>query len=170
MSESGDETSVESMPEDVREAKSILDLTMVPFEPITLGAGHNVKDKKAKLKEAILSEISPADLARVKDGLSGKLVSLSVLFYLWKGKPEASNTRPMKDLDNLLKTLFDVLRSGEEGVGLIEEDSYICEIYSMKEIVDEEGEEGLRLVIEEHKDPKMLRLLNRFYSSTKTAT
>ncbi len=94
-------------------------------------------------------------------------MSLSVLLPL-EGKPEVSNTRPVKDLDNLLKVLFDVLRSGEQGVGLIEEDSYICETYSMKELVEEEGEEGLRLVIEEHRDPKMLRTLNGFYPSAKT--
>ncbi len=79
-----------------------------------------------------------------------------------------SDTRPLKDLDNLLKILFDVLRAGGRGAGLIQEDSYISEIYSMKEIVDQEEQEGLRLVIEEQKDPKMLRSLKEFYSSTES--
>ncbi len=119
MPHSDDDVDVGSLPEDVREAKPILDLTLVSFEPVTRGNGQNVEEKKAKLRKAILSQISPEDLARVKAQLDGKLVSLSVLFYLWKGKAEASNTRPVKELDNLLKVLFDVLRRGEQGVEVI---------------------------------------------------
>ncbi len=168
MPKSESDTALDSVQEDVREAKCILDLTLVPFEPITAGSGQNTDEKEARLRNAILGEISPQELGKIKKQLAGKLVSLSVLFFLWKGKPDVSNTRPVKDLDNLLKILFEVLRAGGQGAGLIQEDSYICEIYSMKEIVDEEEEEGLRLVIEEHKDPKMLRSLKEFYSSTET--
>ena len=70
----------------------------------------------------------------------------------------------MKDLDNLLKIVFDVLRHGPQGLGIIEEDSYIGEVYATKLLVNKEEQEGYRIIIEEHRDPEMLRTLRQFYS------
>ncbi len=69
----------------------------------------------------------------------------------------------MKDLDNLLKIVFDVLRQGPQGIGIIEEDSYIGEVYAIKQLVNKEEEEGYRIIIEEHHIPEMLRTLKEYY-------
>ena len=87
-----------------------------------------------------------------------------VSFLLWKGSPNITNTRPVKDLDNLLKIVFDVLRNHPQGLGIIEEDSYIGEVYATKQLVDKEEDEGYRIIIEEHHDPEMLRTLKQYYA------
>ncbi len=96
--------------------------------------------------------------------MRGKLVSVTVVFLLWKGSPTKSNTRPVKDLDNLHKIVFDVLRHSPQGLGIIEEDSYIGEVYATKKLVGKEEDEGYRIIIEEHHDPEMLRTLREHYA------
>jgi len=149
------------------EAQEILfDLTIAPFEPLTPGNGQNTGEKKEKLANAIKGRLSPDDLERLRHQLAGKLVAITVVFLLWKGSPSITNTRPIKDLDNLLKIVFDVLRHSPQGLGIIEEDSYIGEVYATKQLVNREKEEGYRLIIEEHHDPEMLRTLKQYYSKT----
>jgi hypothetical protein len=46
----------------------------------------------------------------------------------------------------------------------LEEDSYICEVYAKKELVEDSAEEGLRIIIEEYEDEQMQRTLKEFYS------
>jgi len=144
--------------------ETFLDLTITPFEPLTPGSGQNTGDKKEKLANAIKERISPDDLERLRQQLTGRLVGITVVFLLWKGLPNITNTRPVKDLDNLLKIVFDVLRHGPQGLGIIEEDSYIGEVYATKQLVNKEEQEGYRIIIEEHHDPEMLRTLRQFYS------
>jgi len=149
------------------EAQEILfDLTIAPFEPLTPGNGQNTGEKKEKLANAIKGRLSPDDLERLRHQLAGKLVAITVVFLLWEGSPSITNTRPIKDLDNLLKIVFDVLRHSPQGLGIIEEDSYIGEVYATKQLVNREKEEGYRLIIEEHHDPEMLRTLKQYYSKT----
>ena len=149
------------------EAQEILfDLTIAPFEPLTPGNGQNTGEKKEKLANAIKGRLSPDNLERLRHQLAGKLVAITVVFLLWKGSPSITNTRPIKDLDNLLKIVFDVLRHSPQGLGIIEEDSYIGEVYATKQLVNREKEEGYRLIIEEHHDPEMLRTLKQYYSKT----
>ncbi|OLD78014.1 hypothetical protein AUF62_03400 [archaeon 13_1_20CM_52_20] len=142
----------------------LLDLTIAPFEPLTPGNGQNIGEKKEKLANAIKERLSNDDLERLKHQLAGRLVGITVVFLLWKGSPTVTNTRPIKDLDNLLKIVFDVLRNHPQGLGIIEEDSYIGEVYATKQLVNKEQDEGYRIIIEEHHDPEMLRTLKQYYS------
>src|SRR5438477_3893932 len=144
----------------------LLDLTIAPFEPLTPGNGQNTGEKKEKLANAIKERLSSDDLERLKHQLAGRLVGITVVFLLWKGSPTVTNTRPIKDLDNLLKIVFDVLRQGPQGLGIIEEDSYIGEVYATKQLVNKEKDEGYRIIIEEHHDPEMLSTLKQYYSKT----
>jgi Holliday junction resolvase RusA-like endonuclease len=141
----------------------LLDLTIAPFEPLTPGNGQNIGEKKEKLANAIKERIPQENLERLRRQLAGRLVGITVVFLLWKGSSTVTNTRPIKDLDNLLKIVFDALRQGPHGLGIIEEDSYIGEVYATKQLVDTEDREGYRIIIEEHHDPEMLRTLKQYY-------
>ena len=152
------------MAEQVEVERILFDLTIAPFEPLTPGNGQNTGEKKEKLANAIKERLSEDDLESLRQQLAGKLVGITVVFLLWKGSPNVSNTRPVKDLDNLLKIVFDVLRQGSQGIGIIEEDSYIGEVYATKQLVGREEEEGYRIIIEEHHDPEMLRILREYYA------
>ncbi len=63
-----------------------------------------------------------------------------------------------------MKIIFDVLGKGQQGLGLLEEDSYICEVYAKKELVEDSSEEGLRIIIEEYEDEQMLQTMKDFYA------
>ena len=146
--------------------KTILDISIVPFEPVT-ASGQNVAEKEARLKKAITDRVKPDMLAELAKDRAERLVTLTVLFFLWKGAARVTNTRPVKDLDNLLKIVLDVLKLGPQGLGIIEEDSYVCEVYSAKSMVDDEKEEGYRIIVEEYEDDAMLATLKKFYSGAK---
>ena len=152
------------MVEQLQTQEILLDLTIAPFEPLTPGNGQNIGEKKEKLANAIKERIPEESLERLRRQLAGRLVGVTVVFLLWKGSPSVSNTRPVKDLDNLLKIVFDVLRQGLQGLGIIEEDSYIGEVYATKQLVSREEDEGYRIIIEEHHDSEMLRTLKQYYS------
>ena len=152
------------MTEQLEAEKILFDLTITPFEPLTPGNGQNTSEKKEKLANAIKERISQENLERLRRQLDGRLVGITVVFLLWKGSPNVTNTRPVKDLDNLLKMVFDVLRQVPQGLGIIEEDSYIGEVYATKQLVSKEEDEGYRIIIEEHHDPEMLRTLREYYS------
>jgi Holliday junction resolvase RusA-like endonuclease len=150
--------------EQLQAQEILLDLTIAPFEPLTPGNGQNTVEKKERLANAIKERIPQENLERLRHQLAGRLVGVTVVFLLWKGSPNVTNTRPVKDLDNLLKIVFDVLRQGPKGLGIIEEDSYIGEVYATKQLVGREEDEGYRIIIEEHHDPEMLRTLKEYYS------
>ena len=152
------------MVEQLQAQEILLDLTIAPFEPLTPGNGQNIGEKKEKLANAIKERLTEESLEKLRHQLAGRLVGVTVVFLLWKGSPSVTNTRPVKDLDNLLKIVFDVLRQGPKGLGIIEEDSYIGEVYATKQLVSREEDEGYRIIIEEHHDPEMLRTLKQFYS------
>lgn len=149
--------------EDGQTGETILDITVVPFEPITPGSGQGIPDKQGRLAKAITDKVQPEKLAMLRKERANRVVTLTVLFYLWKGSPDVTNTRPVKDIDNLLKILLDVLGSGPQGLGLVESDSFISELYASKQLVESEEEEGYRIVIEEYKDEPMLKTLRTFY-------
>ncbi len=150
--------------ETVQSSRTLVDIPIIPFDPGTPGSGKDIGEKQGKLRSAILDRVSHEELAKFKEALKGRLVTITLGFFLWKGSSKTTNTRAVKDLDNLMKILFDVLGKGQEGLGLLEEDSYICEVYAKKELVKDESEEGLRIIIEEYKDEEMLRTLKEFYS------
>ena len=146
--------------------KTILDISVVPFEPST-ASGQNVAEKESKLKKAIMEKVKPDELTQLAKNRADRLVTLTVLFFLWKGSPKVTNTRAVKDLDNLLKIVLDVLKLGPQGLGIVEEDSYVCEVYSAKQLVDDEKEEGYRIIVEEYSDDAMLSALKKFHSASK---
>ena len=86
----------------------------------------------------------------------GKTLRIDVEFRLWRGSEKTTNTRAKKDLDNLLKPVLDVLQTNlntqktEPGLDLIEGDESVHEINARKTIVDDESDEGIRIVILEH--------------------
>ncbi len=143
-------------PEVAKPGKTILDISIVPFEPITTGSGQGIPEKQSRLAKAIQERIPAENLMRLRTEAADRLVTLTVLFYLWEGSSTVTNTRPVKDLDNLLKILFDVLKLGPQGLGVVESDSYICEVYANKQLVDSEEEEGYRIIVEEYDDETML--------------
>jgi Holliday junction resolvase RusA-like endonuclease len=149
--------------EAVQSSRTLVDIPVVPFEPGTPGSGKDIGEKQGKLRTAILERVSQEELAKFKEALKGRLVTITLGFFLWRGSSKTTNTRAVKDLDNLMKILFDVLGKGQQGLGLLEEDSYICEVYAKKELVGDQSEEGLRIIIEEYEDEDMQRTLREFY-------
>ena len=164
--EEGDAVAVEEPEEkeQVTSSRTLVDIPVIPFEPPTIGSGHDIGEKQGKLRSAILERVTETELGKFKDELKGRLVTITLGFFLWKGSSKTTNTRAVKDLDNLMKIIFDVLGKGQQGLGLLEEDSYICEVYAKKELVEEQNEEGLRIIIEEYEDDGMLRTLKDFYA------
>jgi Holliday junction resolvase RusA-like endonuclease len=150
--------------ERVESSRTLVDIPVIPFEPPTTGNGKDIGERQGKLRNAILERITQAELAKFKEALKGHLVTMTLGFFLWKGSTKTSNTRAVKDLDNLMKIIFDVLGKGQQGLGLLEEDSYICEVYAKKELVEDQAEEGLRIIIEEYEDEVMQKVLKEFYS------
>ncbi len=157
--------------EAVQSSRTLVDIPVIPFEPGTPGSGKDIGEKQGKLRTAILERVSQEELTKFKEALQGRLVTITLGFFLWKGSSKTTNTRAVKDLDNLMKILFDVLGKGQQGLGLLEEDSYICEVYAKKELVADQSEEGLRIIIEEYEDEDMQSTLREFYEKkTKQAT
>ncbi len=165
IAEDGSETE-----ETVHSSRTLVDIHVIPFEPGTPGSGKDIGEKQSK-RTAILERVSQEELAKFKEALKGRLVTITLGFFLWRGSSKTTNTRAVKDLDNLIKILFDVLGKGQQGLGLLEEDSYICEVYAKKELVADQSEEGLRIIIEEYEDEEMQRTLREFYEKkSKQAT
>ena len=158
------ETEVVDEKEQVTSSRTLVDIPVIPFEPPTTGSGHDIGDKQGKLRSAILERFSQNEISKFKEALKGRLVTITLGFFLWKGSAKTTNTRAVKDLDNLMKIIFDVLGKGQQGLGILEEDSYICEVYAKKELVDEQAEEGLRIIIEEYEDEEMQHTLKDFYA------
>lgn len=138
--------------------KTIRELSIIPIEPITAGTGKR-SEKLDKLTDAIKEKSTPEKLAEVREIFADRLVKITVTFYLWKGPTHGTKTRYVKDVDNLLKVLLDVLKTGPHRLGLVKEDSFICEVHASKQLVDAEEKQGYRIIIEEHEDEEMLRTL-----------
>jgi len=145
--------------------KEVLFRVFVPLEPFADREGSEGTKRKANLRKAILGKVSEEELQRSKEKLRNRTVSLSVVFYLWKGPPTTAETTWTKDIDNLLKVVFDVLGSGAEGLELIEDDGYICNVQATKLLVTDKTEKGYEIKLLEYKDDRMLRSLNE--SSTR---
>ncbi len=146
--------------EDAGRAELPLTLDVVPFEPLTPGSGERTVERKKKLQRMILESKPNEILANLRDRLRGRLVKITLVFCLWKDSPNTTNIR--RDLDNLLKIPLDVLRKGPIGVGILEEDSFVCEVLARKVLVGSKGEEGYRFTFEERDDLEMLHLLKRY--------
>lgn len=126
-------------------------ITLKNFSPVT--AGKNVLQRKKDLRDAIKKELGEKKLKKIQDSCRGKHLFLDVKYRLAKTSESGSS---QKDLDNLIKILFDVLpdyiashsKDKEfEGLGLIENDRDIFKICCEKEIIDPGPAEGLDLMI-----------------------
>lgn len=126
-------------------------ITLKKFPPVT--AGKKVLQRKKDLRDAIKKELGEKKLKKIQVRCRGKHLLLDVKYRLAK-TPESG--RSQKDLDNLIKILFDILpdyitnhsKDKEfEGLGLIENDRDVFKICCEKEIVDPGPTEGLDLMI-----------------------
>ncbi|MDA4121977.1 MAG: hypothetical protein OK456_02205 [Thaumarchaeota archaeon] len=127
------------------------------FEPHTVRSGRGHKNVKRQLREAIFDATDGDEIGAAREKVRGKALRIDVEFRLWRGSDETTNTRAKKDLDNLLKPVLDVLQTSlntqktEPGLDLIEGDEVVHEIYARKTIVDHEKDEGIKVVILEHR-------------------
>jgi len=126
-------------------------ITLKKFSPVT--AGKKVLQRKKDLRDAIKHELGEKKLKKIQERCRGKHLFLDVKYRLAK---TSESGRSQKDLDNLIKILFDVLpdyiashsKDKEfEGLGLIENDRDVFKICSEKEIVGPDSTEGLDLII-----------------------
>jgi Holliday junction resolvase RusA-like endonuclease len=102
--------------------------------------------RKRELKSAIIKVIG-SDYEKFQGRTLGNEILLDVVYYLYKSESIVDST---KDLDNLLKILFDVLKINmgkEKGLGLIKEDSQIFEVKCKKVIINNPKKTGLDLKI-----------------------
>ena len=127
--------------------------------------GRNLQ-KKRELQKAITDAVKPEKLSQAIRVGNGGLVAVAVDFRLWKGSAVTTATRPIKDLDNLLKAVLDILKKpkGSDGIGLgiIEGDHYVCDVKAGKTLVDIKDEEGFSLSISKFTDNRMLSLLTAY--------
>jgi Holliday junction resolvase RusA-like endonuclease len=135
------------------------EIRVIPFEPFAWVAGERTGKREDKLAERIRQEVPLHTFTEFLKGRADRLVALRVQFFLWEGSSKVTNTRFKKDVDNLLNAVFDVLKVGPHGVGLIESDSYICDVRASKQLVPEEKDEGYEISIEEYRDEHMLDAL-----------
>ena len=91
------------------------------FEPKTAKPGEEVK-RKIALRDFIKE--THGNLDELRTNYRGKNLSLNVTFYLYSGN-SADSSRYVKDLDNLLKIVLDILpdfmdtAKKESGLGII---------------------------------------------------
>jgi Holliday junction resolvase RusA-like endonuclease len=136
--------------------KPLFTVELKPFEPHTVRSGRGHKNVKKQLREAIMRAVDGDEIGAAREKVKDKTLRIDVEFRLWKGSDKTTNTRAKKDLDNLLKPVLDVLQTSlntqktEPGLDLIEGDESVHEINARKIIVDDENDEGIRIVILEH--------------------
>ncbi len=139
----------------------ILDVVVTPFEPPAMGQGQDKVEKKERVAKAIQERLPPTKLAELQVHRADRVVAATVSFFLWRGTPQTSITRSVKDLDGLLEVLFDAIKRGPPGIGIIASDSYVCRVNASKVLVEKESQEGFRLTLEEIEDEEMLQTLRR---------
>ncbi len=123
------------------------------FTPLT-PAGNYVENKKA-LKKVILDEIP--NIEELREKTLGKKLYLDICFFLNDQTTEEGNSQ--KDIDNLLKSVSDVLPQNftdeknelTDGLGLIEKksDYMIFGIHALKKFVKTHDDEGYDIEISE---------------------
>lgn len=119
------------------------------FEPKT-AKGKETTFRKLKLRDEFLAQNSVEEIKHI---FFGEKVSVDVCFYLYEDPRDSS--RYNKDMDNLLKIVFDVLSEHMDndkknpGLGLIEADKdyLIYELHSTKKLVKLEPQEGIDITI-----------------------
>ena len=137
----------------MRDQGLLLSVRIKGFEPRTF------KQKQRTLRKEETRDILKAEIEKfrsleiVRDNCKDKKLFLFVHFYLWAGSTQTN--RIEKDLDNLLKILFDSLSEYIDntknipGLGIITNDKNIFRIHASKEIVDTKSDEGFKIEISE---------------------
>ena len=117
------------------------------FNPLT--ASKKTIERKVALRKKLDSKIGK-NLSKIKKRTYGKHLFIDVCFYFLQSTKLG---RSDKDLDNLLKILFDVLsdnmvngQNRKDGLGLMTNDSYVYKIKCEKK-VNFKDQEGLDLII-----------------------
>ncbi len=118
------------------------------FTPET--ASHDPLKRKEKLRKRIKDEID-TELNKIKKRTINRPLFIDVCYYLYLADASGSSK---KDLDNLLKILFDVLsvnmvngQDEKKGLGLMKDDSYVQKIKCEKKLVNKEEKQGFDLLI-----------------------
>lgn len=118
------------------------------FPPET--ASKDTIKRKNALKLVIGTKIQK-DLHKIQERTLNRPLLIDVTYRLLKGDNSGSSK---KDLDNLLKILFDVLsknmvngQNSRKGLGIMIDDSYIHEIKARKIEVNSKKEQGFDLMI-----------------------
>ena len=94
-----------------------LEIRVIPFEPFAWVAGERTGKREDTLAERIHQEIPLNTFTEFLKDRVDRLVALRVQFFLWEGSSKVTNTRWIKDVDDLLNAVFDVLKVGPHGVG-----------------------------------------------------
>lgn len=130
--------------------KSLGKISLRYFEPKTARSQKEVKQKKELKEEIEKKEIKK--LPKIKKSCQGKTkFAIDVKFFLWDDSGVEGRTK--KDLDNLLKVVFDVLAEYMDsnkkypGLGLMQNDKMISEVHATKKIVKKRKDEGLDIKI-----------------------
>lgn len=128
-------------------------VTVLGFQPMSASKGKGKRlAKKKELVNKILSEAGE-EVAVAHHHLFEERVRVRVKFLLWDGKEGVTDTVRKKDLDNLLKMVFDALQPYVDGQGrvagldLIKTDENIFGAEASKELVKEESQAGLILEV-----------------------
>ena len=128
--------------------KAMEEIKIRNFTPET-ASKDSIKRKNA-LKLVIGAKIGK-NLPKIRERTLNRLLLVDVTFRLFKGDNSGSSK---KDLDNLLKILFDVLsknmvngQESKKGLGIMMDDSFIHEIKAKKIEVNSKKEQGFDLMI-----------------------
>ena len=128
--------------------KAMEEIKIRNFTPET--ASKDTIKRKNALKRVIGAKIGK-DLLKIRERTMNRLLLVDVTYRLYVDKNSGSSK---KDLDNLLKILFDVLsknmvngQASKKGLGIMIDDSFIHEIKAKKIEVNSKKEQGFDLMI-----------------------
>jgi len=118
------------------------------FTPET--ASHDGVNRKKKLRKEIKDKID-TQLSKIQKRTINRPLFIDVCFYLYLSDASGNSK---KDLDNLLKILFDVLsvnmvngQDEKKGLGLMTDDTFVQKIKCEKKLVNSEEKQGFDLLI-----------------------
>lgn len=124
--------------------KVVFQIKVPKINPET--ASKNTTKRKRELKQAIINQIGK-NYSNFKKRTLRNEILVDVCYYLYQSDTTGDSK---KDLDNLIKILFDVLKidmGNEKGLGLITDDSWIYEVKAKKIIINDPNKTGLDLKI-----------------------
>jgi len=113
-------------------------------------ASKDALKRKKKLRKKIKDKLD-SELGKIQKRTINRPLFIDVCYYLYLSDASGSSK---KDLDNLLKILFDVLsvnmvngQDAKKGLGLMKDDSYVQKIKCEKKLVNSKEIQGFDLLI-----------------------